>query len=179
MAPSPAYTAGDFADALDAVAGRPRGVVERGARDEAPEGEDFLGARFGPRAARTRRTRRTRKTTTRGRRCTAEATSAETKTVSWRTDQGRRRRRRGIAREGGCGGGGACERSASSVDSLLGSEPPVSAEDANDEAEARRRRIATRLRASEVRTLAFFETAAERVRVVVATGEGGTKNRRR
>ena len=57
----------------------------------------------------------------------------------------------------------------------LGSEPPASAEDANDEAEARRRRIATRLRASEVRTLAFFETAAERVRVVVAAAKAAPK----
>jgi len=184
MAPSPAYTAGDFADALDAVAGRPRGVVERGARDEAPEGEDFLGAGFADLAGGEDEE-------------DEEDEEGEEDDDAWEAMYGGGdlgRDEDGLVEDGPRVGDvddvESLAREVAAAEALrerlcelgrlaMGSEPPASAEDANDEAEARRRRIATRLRASEVRTLAFFETAAERVRVVVAAAKAAPKNRRR
>lgn len=184
MAPSPAYTAGDFADALDAVAGRGAGgerFPRRGARDEAPEGEDFLGAGFADLAGGE----------------DEEDEEDEEDDDAWEAMYGGGdldRDEDGLVEDGPRVGDvddvESLAREVAAAEALrerlrelgrlaLGSEPPASAEDANDEAEARRRRIATRLRASEVRTLAFFETAAERVRVVVAAAKAAPKNRRR
>lgn len=200
MAPSPAYTAGDFADALDAVAGRPRYTVGRGARGDAPEGEDFLGAGFGEwDAAEDERDRAADEED-------GEDDEGEDDDDAWEAMYGGGdvdREEDGDERvhvdvddaENGLGVGDVDDleslaREAAALEALrdrlrelgrlaLGSEPPANAEDAEDAAEAGRRRDAARLRASEVRTLAFFETAAERVRVVVAAAKDAPKNRRR
>ena len=185
MAPSPAYTAGDFADALDAVAGRPRGVVERGARDEAPEGEDFLGAGFADLAGGE----------------DEEDEEDEEDDDAWEAmygggDLGRD--------EDGLVEDGPRVRDVDDVESLarevaaaealrerlrelgrlaLGSEPPASAEDANDEAEARRRRIATGPRVRSAHARVFRDGGGTRSRVG-RPGEGdaeksSTRNRAR
>ena len=195
MAPSPAYTAGDFADALDAIAGRPRYTVGRDARGEAPEGEDFLGAGFAEwDAAEDQRDE-----------AADEESDEDDDDDAWEAmygggdvDRDRDDDERAHVdsdEENGPGVGDVDDleslaRELAALEALrdrlrelgrlaLGSDPPPSAEDAEDAAEASRRRDAARLRASEVRTLAFFETAAERVRVVVAAAKAAPKNRRR